>query len=137
MKNRLRFAVVSALAAWGMTVATLAIAVCTGDCDGSACEVTVDEIISMVNIALGTASVSSCTAGDVDGNGEITINEIIASVGHALNDDCDCQPNGCGDGITTGTEECDNGGVCIGGSSAGIACTTEATCQGNGVCTLG
>jgi YVTN family beta-propeller protein len=56
---------------------------CVGDC-GSDGEVTVSELITMVNIALGTADVSTCTAGDVDGNGEITISELITAVNHAL-----------------------------------------------------
>jgi CSLREA domain-containing protein len=56
---------------------------CQGDC-GNDGAVTVNEIITMVNIALGTANVSSCIAGDADGSGDITINEIIAAVNNAL-----------------------------------------------------
>lgn len=57
---------------------------CGGDCNGDG-EVTVNELITMVNIALGNANVSTCLAGDADGSGEITINEIIAAVNNALN----------------------------------------------------
>ena len=57
---------------------------CIGDC-GENGEVTVNEIITMVNIALGSADVNACVAGDADGNGEITITEIVAAVNHALN----------------------------------------------------
>jgi hypothetical protein len=57
---------------------------CTGDCNGDS-EVTVDEIITMVNITLGRADISACPVGDSDGKGEITINEIIAAVNNALN----------------------------------------------------
>jgi hypothetical protein len=57
---------------------------CVGDCNGSG-EVTVNELITMVNIALGNSPVSACAAGDADGDGEITINEIIAAVNNALN----------------------------------------------------
>ncbi len=57
---------------------------CTGDC-GNDGEVTVNEIIMMVNVALGSQEVSSCGAGDADGNGEITVDEIIAAVNRALN----------------------------------------------------
>lgn len=56
---------------------------CTGDCDGGG-EVTVNEIIAMVNVTLGSAPASTCTRGDGDRNGEITINEIIAAVNNAL-----------------------------------------------------
>jgi hypothetical protein len=57
---------------------------CVGDCDGSH-DVTVNELIIMVNIALGTAPVSTCTAGDADSSGDITVNEIVAAVNNALN----------------------------------------------------
>ncbi len=137
MKKLMQFGVVAALAALLAIVPTQSRAACTGDCDGSV-TVTVNEIISMVNIALGTAAVSSCTAADANGNGEVTIDEIIAAVNYALGDNCPpIGPVACGNGVKEGTEECDNGGVCIGGSNAGTACTADATCQGNGVCTDG
>ncbi len=34
-------------------------------------------------------------------------------------------------------EECDNGGICIGGTNAGTVCDAESDCQGEGVCTEG
>jgi hypothetical protein len=57
---------------------------CVGDCDGSG-DVTVNELIIMVNIALGNQTVSACLAGDADQSGDITINEIITAVNNALN----------------------------------------------------
>lgn len=57
---------------------------CVGDCNGDA-QVTVNELITMVNIALGNSPVSACAAGDANGDGAITINEIIAAVNNALN----------------------------------------------------
>jgi len=57
---------------------------CTGDCDGGT-SVTVDELITMVNIALGNADANTCTAGDADNSGTITIDEIIMAVNMALN----------------------------------------------------
>lgn len=57
---------------------------CVGDCSADN-EVTVDEIIVMVNIALGTAEISACTAGDSGGDGEITVDEIVAAVNNSLN----------------------------------------------------
>ena len=57
---------------------------CPGDCDGSG-DVTINELIVMVNIALGSAPVSDCPTGDSDGDGAIAINEIIAAVNAALN----------------------------------------------------
>ena len=58
--------------------------VCVGDCSGNR-EVTIDEILRMVNIALGSSPVDECWLGDQDGNGEITVNEIVAAVNRALN----------------------------------------------------
>lgn len=56
---------------------------CVGDCDGSGA-VTVDEIITGVNIALGTVSVDLCMAFDSDGNGRVTVDEILTGVNNAL-----------------------------------------------------
>ena len=58
-------------------------AACVGDCDGGG-DVTVNELITMVNIDLGSAALSACPAGDGDGSGDITINEIIQAVNYAL-----------------------------------------------------
>lgn len=56
---------------------------CVGDCDGGR-DVTVDEILTMVNVALGNASISACEAGDANHDGDITVNDIIAAVNAAL-----------------------------------------------------
>lgn len=57
---------------------------CVGDCNGDK-HVTVDEIITMVNIALGNADASECEPGDVNLDGEITVDEILTAVKNALN----------------------------------------------------
>ena len=56
---------------------------CVGDCHGGG-EVTVDEVIVMVDVALGAAPLSSCAAGDQNGDGEIAVNEIITAVNNLL-----------------------------------------------------
>lgn len=56
---------------------------CAGDCDGDG-NVTVDEVITGVNIALGVASIASCIAFDRDGDGVITVDEVILAVSTAL-----------------------------------------------------
>ncbi|MFI5396803.1 MAG: hypothetical protein ACHQ9S_14805 [Candidatus Binatia bacterium] len=61
--------------------------VCVGDCDGDG-QVSVDEILTIVNIALGNVPLSSCTAGNA--NGKITVDEILTAVNNALNG---CLPN--------------------------------------------
>jgi hypothetical protein len=57
---------------------------CAGDCndDGT---VTVDEILTMVSIALGNAHVDVCLAGDANGDGMVSIDEILRAVNNALN----------------------------------------------------
>lgn len=57
---------------------------CTGDCSGDGV-VTIDEIVTMVNVAMGITNVSACRAGDANRDGEITVDEIIAAVNKALN----------------------------------------------------
>jgi hypothetical protein len=47
--------------------------------------VTIDELIRIVDIALGNEPVSNCVAGDVDGNGTILIDEIVTAVNAAIN----------------------------------------------------
>lgn len=62
---------------------------CVGDCglDG---EVTVDEILVGVGIALGQGQIEACPAFDRDGDGGVTVDEILAAVGAALDG---CTPN--------------------------------------------
>lgn len=57
--------------------------VCAGDCDHSG-DVTVTDIVTMVNIALESAPVTACTAGDVNGDGQVTVDEILTAVGNNL-----------------------------------------------------
>jgi len=57
--------------------------VCTGDCNGDG-EVTVDEIVSAVALALGAAGTPSCEAADGNGDGSITVDEVVAAIAAAL-----------------------------------------------------
>lgn len=63
--------------------ATSAPSGCAGDCDGGG-QVTINEVLGMVNIALGSAEVVTCEAGDLDLDEEITVNEILAAVSAVL-----------------------------------------------------
>ncbi len=56
---------------------------CVGDCNNDGA-VTINEIITMVNIALGNAPVTTCESGDTNGDGQITISEILAAVNVVL-----------------------------------------------------
>lgn len=56
---------------------------CTGNCDASP-EVTVDELIIGVNIALGVLPLSACDAFDSNRDGQVTIDELLLAVNNAL-----------------------------------------------------
>ncbi|MBI3783986.1 MAG: hypothetical protein HY270_11355 [Deltaproteobacteria bacterium] len=56
-----------------------------GDCNGDG-QVTVDELVTGVNIALGSESLSHCPAFDADGDGAVTVDELILAVQSALDE---------------------------------------------------
>jgi hypothetical protein len=58
-------------------------ATCAGDCNNDTF-VTVDELITLADIALGIADVGTCSPGDVNHDARITIDEIVAAVNNAL-----------------------------------------------------
>jgi pimeloyl-ACP methyl ester carboxylesterase len=62
---------------------------CPGDCDGSQA-VAINELLMLVNIALGNASAPACIPGDANRDGMVGVDELITAVNKAL--------NGCGDG---------------------------------------
>lgn len=144
MKRSLYWSAAAALAlVLGSTQARAAD--CVGDCNASG-DVTVDEIVTMVNLALNGGT-TGCGAGDSNGDGAITVDEIITAVNYAL---IGCPTVGptptptttpsdgvCGDGSVNGGqgEECDDGGFCAGGEDAGKACDSESDCAGSvGAC---
>jgi hypothetical protein len=53
---------------------------CKGDCNGDG-EVTINELVTAVDIALGTAPLSMCRAVDLDDNGIVTVNELMEPSG--------------------------------------------------------
>lgn len=57
---------------------------CPGDCDGSQA-VSIDELLVLVNVALGNAAAPACIAGDANRDGSVGIDELIAAVNKALN----------------------------------------------------
>jgi hypothetical protein len=86
----LRFRLVSRLAVLGLFVEMLAASSaalqttqCTGDCadDGT---VTIDELITGVNIALGVLPIGDCPELDADGSSTVTVDELIRGVNNAL-----------------------------------------------------
>ena len=56
---------------------------CVGDCNDSK-DVTVNEIVKLIDIALGNSPASDCAAGDSNHDNQITVDEIIKAVNNAL-----------------------------------------------------
>lgn len=56
---------------------------CTGNCD-SGPDVTVDELVKGVNIALGFATLDTCPVFDSDGDEAVTVDELVKAVNNAL-----------------------------------------------------
>jgi hypothetical protein len=56
---------------------------CVGDCNGDQF-VTVDEIVTGVNVALGTVGVSECLTFDSNMDGLVTVDEIVSALRGAL-----------------------------------------------------
>jgi hypothetical protein len=57
---------------------------CVGDCGGDE-QVTVDELVTGVNVALGVTPLSACPDFDTSGDGAVTVDELLRAVNSALN----------------------------------------------------
>lgn len=57
---------------------------CPGDCNANGA-VAINELITLVNVALLNLPVTACPVGDVNGDGKVAINELITAVTRALN----------------------------------------------------
>jgi hypothetical protein len=64
--------------------ATAVTVVCAGDCNKDHV-VTVDELLVMVQIALGNDDITACDQSDANGDGRVTVDEILMAVSSALN----------------------------------------------------
>lgn len=75
---------------------------CTGDCDTSGA-VTVDEIVTLIGVALGEDPQSNCIgAADIDQSGSITVDEILTAINLALTG---CfEPGSCDDPAVAASE---------------------------------
>ncbi|MDX2168581.1 MAG: hypothetical protein SF182_16025 [Deltaproteobacteria bacterium] len=106
-----------------LCVGAQAQAQCVGDCNGDG-QVTINELITGVNIALGSSPVSACPSFDENGDGEVSINELIKAVNIALG--APCGGDGvCGDGnVNVPGETCDDGNN-FGGDGCAANCTEE------------
>jgi hypothetical protein len=73
----------TAAALWFSLLTPAAAQTCSGDCDSNG-QVTVGEVITGVNIALGTLAMDACTSADINGDDQVTIDEVLAAVNNAL-----------------------------------------------------
>jgi hypothetical protein len=62
---------------------TPGIAACAGDCNQDGV-VSVNELATAVNIALGVVNVDQCATFDADKNGSVTVDELVKAVNAAL-----------------------------------------------------
>jgi len=111
---------------------TRLLSVCVGDCGGSQ-TVAINNIITLVNIALGTAQPSACPNG-VPSSSEVNVAVIIQAVNNAL--------NGCSAATSTPTPTPQAGAACAGkpdGTTCGAGTDSVHTlvCSGGacGQCT--
>ena len=58
--------------------------VCVGDCDGSG-SVSISDLVTGVNIVLGSQPITRCPAFDPDDSGTVTISELVQGVNNTLN----------------------------------------------------
>jgi len=63
--------------------ATSAPAPCVGDCNGDG-EITIDELVRGVGIALGSSPLSACADFDLNGDSAVTVDELVRGVNGAL-----------------------------------------------------
>jgi hypothetical protein len=56
---------------------------CAGDCGGNG-QVTIEEVITAVNIALDVVSLAACPSIDANGDGAVEINELVRAINRAL-----------------------------------------------------
>lgn len=85
VKARLRDALGALGAEREMVVHVRAPQPCAGDCDDSG-DVTIDELVLAVGIALGTSEIGQCEVVDGNGNRSVEVNELVQSMNNVLNE---------------------------------------------------
>ena len=105
---------------------------CSGDCRGDGL-VTVDELLTMINIALGSVPMSACGAGDINGDQRITVDEILAGVNNALNGCAPQHAEAVAGAVTTTVVGATGLSSLLTGIVSGFASATGASVQSAGV----
>lgn len=108
-------AFIVALASLALPVAA-ATGQCVGDCDGGG-TVTIDELVTGVDIASAGGALASCPASDGDDDEDVDIDELLNAVGFAL--------RGCPGGLPTPTPTVGSGEAAVGTwSGTGVDATS-------------
>jgi glucan 1,3-beta-glucosidase len=68
---------------WMAAVRPACAATCAGDCGGDG-RVSVEEVVTAVNIGLGILGLDACRSADTDGDQRVEIAELVTAVGHGL-----------------------------------------------------
>ncbi len=110
---------------------------CVGDCNRNGL-VAIDELITSVNVALGTAPPAACLEADADATGDVTVVELVSAVRAAVSGCLGPTPAACelGESCETGFDcpfvDCPDGatfacyfGRCLIGS---CACSDDPQC---------
>ena len=71
------------LALLGLLPAAASGSVCSGDCDASG-DVTIDEVLRTLAVALGGAPISACAAAERNADGVVSVEEVVFSLQMAL-----------------------------------------------------
>ena len=123
----------------GPAAAIGAAAECVGDCNQDG-KVTVDELVTMVDIALGDTSFAACVLGAGKANQQVRIEEIVAAVDAAVNGctgvprvtptptSTPVPPPVCGNGRIEPPETCDQGNL-VDGDGCDSHCQVETDCH--------
>jgi cysteine-rich repeat protein len=109
---------------------------CVGDCNHNGV-VAIEELITMIDIALGNIGDASCVAGDGNDDGRIDVAEIITAVNAALHG-CSAAPTAtptptpstCGDGHIQPPEGCDDGNTMDGDGCSNCQVEPQYMCFG-------
>jgi pseudomonalisin len=67
-----------------LLVRSFVAAACPGDCNGDGV-ITIDEVLTGINIALGATALSQCSGLDANGDGLVTVDELLHAVSRVLN----------------------------------------------------
>jgi hypothetical protein len=82
-RTQIAFCLVAAAVLWSARISPALAQSCGGDCNEDS-QVAVHELVTCVNIALGTSAMDNCPAADTNGDDQVAVNELVTAVTNAL-----------------------------------------------------